>query len=102
MLLRTVGTLKVSTLKRDKANRLERMTMLVLTRRVMQSIMIGDEVEVIVTEVKGEKVRLGIVAPPHVAIHRREVYERIQSQKEALPYRNGNLQLVTTDLLPDL
>jgi carbon storage regulator len=78
------------------------MTMLVLTRRVMQSIMIGDDVEVVVTEVKGEKVRLGIVAPPHVAVHRREVYERIQSQKAAVAYGNGSLQLVTTDLLPDL
>lgn len=76
--------------------------MLVLTRRIMQSIMIGDDVEVVVTEVKGEKVRLGIVAPPHVAVHRREVYERIQNQKEAVPYRNGSLQSATMDLLPDL
>lgn len=76
--------------------------MLVLTRRVTQSIMIGDDVEVVVTEVKGDKVRLGIVAPPHVAVHRREVYEKIQGQREAVPSRQGNGQGGTTDLLPDL
>lgn len=75
--------------------------MLVLTRRVMQSIMIGDDVEVVVTEVKGEKVRLGIVAPPHIAVHRREVYEKIQHQKDAVAYHNGDMRLVTRDLLPD-
>ncbi|MCS6860734.1 MAG: carbon storage regulator CsrA [Abditibacteriales bacterium] len=76
--------------------------MLVLTRRVTQSIMIGEDVEVVVTEIKGEKVRLGIVAPPHVPVHRREVFDRIQRQKEAVSHHNGSLPSVTTDLLSDL
>ncbi|MDW8107756.1 MAG: carbon storage regulator CsrA [Armatimonadota bacterium] len=54
--------------------------MLVLTRKVNQSIMIGDEIEVIVLEVRGEQVRLGIKAPRHVAVHRREIYEAIQQE----------------------
>lgn len=51
--------------------------MLVLTRKVHQSIIVGDEVEIIVLEVRGEQVRLGIKAPKHVNVHRKEVYEQI-------------------------
>lgn len=51
--------------------------MLVLTRKVHQSIVIGDEVEVVVLEVRGEQVRLGIKAPKNVAVHRKEIYEQI-------------------------
>lgn len=54
--------------------------MLVLTRKVNQSIMIGDEIEVVVLEVRGEQVRLGIRAPRHIAVHRREIYEAIQQE----------------------
>ncbi|MDW8051959.1 MAG: carbon storage regulator CsrA [Armatimonadota bacterium] len=54
--------------------------MLVLTRKVNQSIMIGDDVEVIVLEVRGEQVRLGIKAPRHIPVHRREIYEAIQQE----------------------
>ncbi|MCL6624564.1 MAG: carbon storage regulator CsrA [Fimbriimonadales bacterium] len=54
--------------------------MLVLTRKVNQSIMIGDEIEIVVLEVRGEQVRLGIRAPKHVEVHRKEVYEQIKSQ----------------------
>ncbi len=54
--------------------------MLVLTRKVNQSIMIGDEIEVVVLEVRGEQVRLGIKAPRHIAVHRREIYEAIQQE----------------------
>ena len=52
--------------------------MLVLTRKPGQSIMIGDEIEVQVLSVAGEKVRLGITAPREVGIFRNEVYERIE------------------------
>lgn len=52
--------------------------MLVLTRKVHQSIIIGDEVEVVVLEVRGEQVRLGIRAPKNVAVHRKEIYDQIQ------------------------
>lgn len=54
--------------------------MLVLTRKVHQSIVIGDEVEVVVLEVRGEQVRLGIRAPKHVAVHRKEIYEQIHDE----------------------
>ena len=51
--------------------------MLVLTRKIHQSIVIGDDVEVVVLEVRGEQVRLGIRAPKDVAVHRKEIYEQI-------------------------
>lgn len=54
--------------------------MLVLTRKVNQSIMIGDQVEVVVLEVRGEQVRLGIRAPKEVSVHRKEIYEQIQEE----------------------
>jgi carbon storage regulator len=62
--------------------------MLVLTRKVHQSIVIGDEVEVVVLEVRGEQVRLGIKAPKDVAVHRKEIYEQIlEENKEAAQTR---------------
>ncbi len=54
--------------------------MLVLTRKVHQSIMIGDEIEVVVLEVRGEQVRLGIRAPKDVTVHRQEIYSQIQTE----------------------
>jgi carbon storage regulator len=63
--------------------------MLVLTRKVHQSIVIGDEaIEVVVLEVRGEQVRLGIKAPKNVAVHRKEIYEQIlEENKEASQVR---------------
>jgi carbon storage regulator len=52
--------------------------MLVLTRAVNEAIMIGDQIEVTIVEVKGGKVRIGIAAPPSVRVHRKEVYLAIQ------------------------
>lgn len=57
--------------------------MLVLTRKQGQSIMIGDEIEVQVLSVAGEKVRIGITAPRDVGIFRNEVYERIEAGQRA-------------------
>ncbi|MCL2603602.1 MAG: carbon storage regulator CsrA [Defluviitaleaceae bacterium] len=58
--------------------------MLALTRKKSESIMIGDRVEVVVLGVSGEQVRLGIIAPKSVAVHRKEVYEQIKDEnKEA-------------------
>lgn len=54
--------------------------MLVLTRRAGQSIMIGNGIEVQIVEVRGDQVRLGIIAPADVPVHRREVYEQIRAE----------------------
>jgi carbon storage regulator len=59
--------------------------MLVLTRKVGQSIVIGDEIEVVVLEVRGEQVRVGIRAPKSVSVHRKEVYEQIQGETPTAP-----------------
>jgi carbon storage regulator len=58
-------------------------SMLVLTRKVHQSIVIGDDVEVVVLEVRGEQVRLGIRAPKNVAVHRKEIYDQILEENKA-------------------
>lgn len=55
--------------------------MLVLTRRTKQSIMIGDDIELSVLSVSGEKVRIGIEAPDEVPIFRKEVYVRIEDER---------------------
>lgn len=56
--------------------------MLVLTRKLHQSIIIGDGIEVVVLEVRGEQVRLGIKAPRDVTVHRKEIYEQIHDENE--------------------
>ena len=55
--------------------------MLVLSRRKDESIMIGDDVEITIVDIRGQKVRLGITAPKNIPVPRREVYEAIQREK---------------------
>jgi carbon storage regulator len=55
--------------------------MLVLSRQRDESIMIGDDVEIIIVDVRGDKVRLGITAPKSIPVHRREIYDAIQREK---------------------
>ncbi|OHB59582.1 MAG: carbon storage regulator [Planctomycetes bacterium RBG_13_46_10] len=55
--------------------------MLVLSRQKDESIMIGDNVEITIVDVRGDKVRLGIAAPKEIPVHRKEVYEAIQREK---------------------
>ena len=55
--------------------------MLILTRRVGETLMVGDEVTVTVLGVKGNQVRIGVDAPKEVAVHREEIYQRIKQEQ---------------------
>jgi carbon storage regulator len=69
--------------------------MLVLTRKPDQSIMVGNEIEITVLEVRGEQVRLGIRAPRNVTVHRKEVFDQIRLE-------NRNASSVPAEVLPNL
>jgi len=70
--------------------------MLILTRRVGETVMIGNEVTVTVLGVKGNQVRIGVNAPKDVAVHREEIYERIKREQD----HDGNVA-VTTKIADD-
>ena len=69
--------------------------MLVLTRKPDQSIMVGNDIEITVLEVRGEQVRLGIRAPRTVTVHRKEVFEQIRPE-------NQSASSSSLEVLPDL
>jgi len=65
--------------------------MLILARRIGESIMIGDQVEISVVDIKGDQVKLGIKAPSQVKVYRREVYAAIQAENRAAAATTGEL-----------
>ena len=74
--------------------------MLILTRRVGETVMIGDDVTITVLGVKGNQVRVGINAPKSVAVHREEIYERIKREQQGVvgePSNNGHQTSSGTD-----
>jgi len=57
--------------------------MLVLSRQRDETIMIGDDIEITIVDIRGDKVRLGIAAPPEIPVHRKEVYDAIRRENRA-------------------
>jgi carbon storage regulator len=75
--------------------------MLVLTRKTNQSIMIGDEIEVSVLAVSGDKVRVGITAPRDVPVFRKEVYLSIKEERLGAPAGSTDLRSALDDVSDD-
>lgn len=63
--------------------------MLILTRKVNESLLVGDDVKLTVLGIKGGQIRIGISAPRDVSVHRQEVYERIQQEQKGLKEAEG-------------
>ncbi len=71
--------------------------MLVLSRQRDESIIIGDNVQITVVDIRGDKVRLGIIAPPEISVHRKEVYDAIQREnRKAAGIATADLAEVTS------
>jgi len=68
--------------------------MIVMSRQRDESIMIGDAIEVVIVDIRGDKTRLGITSPKNIPVHRREIYDAIQREKgevEKRPFKNKDL-----------
>ncbi len=71
--------------------------MLILTRRVGETVMIGNDVTVTVLGVKGNQVRIGVNAPKDVAVHREEIYERIKREEDQDPQSGPSVAKIVDD-----
>ena len=74
--------------------------MLVLSRHRDETIMIGDDVEITVVDIRGDKVRLGITAPTRIAVHRKEVYDAIKRENEGAARMKDGEKLPVTIKFP--
>jgi carbon storage regulator len=74
--------------------------MLILARRIGESIMVGDQVEISVVDIKGDLVKLGIKAPPQVKVYRSEVYAAIQEENRAAAAASPGSLPVLDELVP--
>ena len=75
--------------------------MLVLSRQRDETIMIGDDIELTVVDIRGDKVRLGIKAPAEVAVHRKEIYDAIKREnQQASELRDGSLVMLSSKVPP--
>ena len=75
--------------------------MLVLSRQRDETIMIGDEIEITIVDIRGDKVRIGINAPTRIAVHRKEVYDAIRIENEqASRLDAGGLDALQTPISP--
>jgi carbon storage regulator len=72
--------------------------MLILTRKLGESITIGDDIKITFLEAKGKQVRIGIEAPPHIAVHREEIYQLIRVQN----IQAAKVDSIEKDTLPDI
>ncbi len=73
--------------------------MLVLSRQRDETIMIGDDIELTVVDIRGDKVRLGINAPSHVSVHRKEVYDAIKRENEQAAHLNHHSAVTSPEKL---
>lgn len=66
--------------------------MVIVSRRIDESIQIGDDITVTILDIKGKQARIGISAPDDVSVHREEVYERVQSELNTVDHRESELK----------
>jgi len=72
--------------------------MLILTRKLGESITIGDDIKITFLETKGKQVRIGIEAPPHITVHREEIYQLIREQN----IQAANVESIEKETLPNI